>query len=764
MNHTHIIPDTNTAPHKQDDGDKPAYYCPMMCEGDKVYDKFGHCPVCGMNLEKVPETRPKKGQYTCPMHPEIVTNEPGSCPICGMDLVPMSPLAEEEDTSYKELLFKFKIAAGFTIPIFILAMGEMLPGDPIEKILPQNISNWVQFGLSLPVVFYATWMLFGRAWQSFSTLRLNMFSLIGLGAAAAFLFSIVGLVLPSVFPDEMKSHHGGVHLYFESVTVILTLVLLGQLLEAKAYSRTSKAIKELIKLSPTEATLVQNGRDSKIHISDIQVGDLLLVRPGEKIPVDGLITEGKSTIDEAMITGEPIHVDKKTGDSVTAGTINGKRSFMMEARHVGNETFLAQIIAMVNSASRSRAPIQKLADKIARYFVPIVIAVAVVTFVAWTIWGPEPGYALGFVNAVAVLIIACPCALGLATPMSIMVGVGKGAQNGVLIKNAEALELMAKANVLIVDKTGTLTEGKPSVEKVVAFEGFTEAEIITAAASLNRQSEHPLAHAMVLYATDNKLEINEVTNFESVTGKGVNGTVNGKEVSVGTVALLKEANINIDQNAIKKIESEQAKGKTVPIVGIDGKAAGFIVIADAIKQSSKKAIADILSSGMDVVMLTGDNANTAKSVADAVGIKNFKANCLPQDKQAEIKKLQGEGKIVAMAGDGINDAPSLAQANIGIAMATGTDVAIESAGITLLRGDLQGVEKARLLSHSVMKNIRQNLLLALVYNTVGIPVAAGVLYPFFGILLSPMIAAAAMSLSSVSVITNSLRIKTTDMG
>lgn len=762
MTHKYITNGKNIDEHNHHaEGNKQAYYCPMMCEGDKVYDKFGHCPVCGMNLEKVPETRPKKGQYTCPMHPEIVTNETGSCPICGMDLVPMSPLAEEEDTNYKELLFKFKIAAGFTIPIFILSMGEMLPGNPVNNFVSQNVSNWVQFGLSLPVVFYATFMFFERAWQSFRSMRLNMFSLIGIGAAAAFLFSIIGLIFPSVFPDAMKGHHGGVHLYFESVTVILTLVLLGQLLEAKAYSRTSKAIKELIKLSPTEATLVQNGRDSKIHISDIVVGDILLVRPGEKIPVDGIITEGKSTIDEAMITGEPVPVDKKTGDTVTAGTINGRRSFMMEARHVGNETFLAQIIAMVNSASRSRAPIQKLADRIARYFVPIVIAVAVVTFIAWAVFG---SYALGFVNAVAVLIIACPCALGLATPMSIMVGVGKGAQNGVLIKNAEALELMAKANVLIVDKTGTLTEGKPSVEKVVAFEGFTEAEVITAAASLNRQSEHPLATAMVQYATENVLNLVEVAEFDSVTGKGVKGVLNGKEVLVGTVALLEDANVNIDQNATQKVETEQARGKTVPIVTIDGKAAGFMVIADAIKQSSKKAIAAILSSGMDVVMLTGDNANTAKAVADAVGITHFKANCLPQDKQAEIKKLQSEGKIVAMAGDGINDAPALAQANIGIAMATGTDVAIESAGITLLRGDLQGVEKARLLSHAVMKNIKQNLLLALVYNTVGIPVAAGILYPFFGILLSPMIAAAAMSLSSVSVITNSLRIRATNMG
>ncbi|MFP9098338.1 copper-transporting P-type ATPase [Flavobacterium sp. RHBU_24] len=763
MTHNHII-DKDTAPHHHAEENKPTYYCPMMCEGDKVYDKPGHCPVCGMNLEKVPETRPKKGQYTCPMHPEIVKNEPGSCPVCGMDLVPINPQAEEEDTAYKELLFKFKIAAGFTIPIFILAMGEMLPGNPIGRVISQNVSNWLQFGLSLPVVFYATRMFFERAWQSFRSMRLNMFSLIGLGAAAAFLFSIVGLLYPSAFPDEMKGHHGGVHLYFESVTVILTLVLLGQLLEAKAYTRTSKAIKELIKLSPTEATLVQNGKDSKIHISDIMVGDILLVRPGEKIPVDGVITEGKSTIDEAMITGEPVPVDKKTGDSVTAGTINGRRSFLMEARHVGNETFLAQIIEMVNSASRSRAPIQKLADKISRYFVPIVIAVAVITFVAWAIWGAGQGYALGFVNAVAVLIIACPCALGLATPMSIMVGVGKGAQHGILIKNAEALELMAKANVLIVDKTGTLTEGKPSVEKVVAFDGFTEAEIISAAATLNRQSEHPLAHAMVHYATDNTVTLNEASNFESITGKGVKGSVNGKEVLVGTLALLKDANIDPGQNAIQKIEEEQARGKTVPIIGINGKAAGFIVIADAIKQSSKKAIADILSSGLDVVMLTGDNANTAKAVADAVGIKHFKANCLPEDKQSEIKKLQADGKIVAMAGDGINDAPALAQANIGIAMATGTDVAIESAGLTLLRGDLQGVEKARLLSHAVMKNIRQNLLLALVYNTVGIPVAAGILYPFFGVLLSPMIAAAAMSLSSVSVITNSLRIKATHLG
>ena len=718
-------------------------------------------PVCGMDLVKAPELMAAKTKYTCPMHPEIVQDEPGNCPICGMDLVPMQPVDEEDNKSYKDLLHKMKIALVFTIPVFIISMTLMFSNNPLMKILGMNEWNWIQFVLSLPVVFYAGWMFFVRAWKSILTWNLNMFTLIGIGTGVAFLFSVAGLLFPQYFPEEFK-HHGTVSLYFEASVVILTLVLLGQLMEAKAHGQTNAAIKELLKLAPTEATLVIDGKDKVISIHDIKKGDLLRVKPGEKIPVDGKITDGESTIDESMISGEPIPVDKKIDDSVIAGTINGNKSFVMVAEKIGSETLLSQIVQMVNDASRSRAPIQKLADSIAKYFVPTVVGISIVTFIVWANFGPEPAMVYGFINAVAVLIIACPCALGLATPMSVMVGVGKGAQSGVLIKNAEALENMNKVNVLITDKTGTITEGKPSVEKVFSSNN-EEDNLLQNIASLNQYSEHPLAQAVVNYAKEKNISLTEVKDFEAISGKGVIGTVANKKVALGNKKLMEQVNSTVSDDLETKIIAEQKLGKTVSYISIDGIAVGFVSISDKIKATSAEAIKELIRQGVEVIMLTGDNENTAKAVADELHLTSFIANCLPEDKLKEIKRLQAEGKIVAMAGDGINDAPALAQADIGIAMGTGTDVAIESAKITLVKGDLQGIVKAKKLSHAVMKNIKQNLFFAFIYNVLGISVASGMLYPVFGWLLSPMIAAAAMSFSSVSVILNSLRLRSFKM-
>ena len=733
------------------------YYCPMFCEGEKVYDSQVGCPVCGMDLVKAPDLNATKAQYTCPMHAEIVQDQAGDCPICGMDLVPMQAVDEEENTAYIDLMRKMKIALVFTIPVFIISMTLMFPNNPLMKLLGMNEWNWIQFVLSLPVVFYAGWMFFIRAWKSIISWNLNMFTLIGIGTGIAFLFSIAGLLFPDYFPNEFK-HHGAVSLYFEATVVILTLVLLGQLMEAKAHGQTNKAIKELLKLAPTEATLVIDGKDKVISIHDIHKGDLLRVKPGEKIPVDGKITDGESTIDEAMISGEPIPVDKTVGDAVIAGTINGNRSFVMVAEKVGSETLLSQIVQMVNDASRSRAPIQKLADSIAKYFVPIVVIISALTFIVWSKFGPEPAVVYGFINAIAVLIIACPCALGLATPMSVMVGVGKGAQSGVLIKNAEALENMNKVNVLITDKTGTITEGKPSVEQVYSANG-EEDELLLKIASLNQYSEHPLAQAVIHYAKIQNITLVEVKDFEAISGKGVIGTVANKKVALGNKKLMEQVRASISDGLESKIIGEQKLGKTVSYIAVDGIALGFVSISDKIKPTSVAAIKELMRQGIEVIMITGDNKNTAKAVADELHLTGFIANCLPEDKLREIKRLQAEGKIVAMAGDGINDAPALAQADIGIAMGTGTDVAIESAKITLVKGDLQGIVKAKNLSQAVMLNIKQNLFFAFIYNVFGISVAAGVLYPVFGILLSPMIAAAAMSFSSVSVIMNSLRLR-----
>lgn len=743
--------------HPQDTGTPGKYYCPMHCEGDKVYDKPGNCPVCGMHLVKLPEIV-LSTKYTCPMHREIIKDKPGSCPICGMNLVAMTPTDSDDTDAYNDLKKKMIVATAFSIPVFFISMMEMIPDNPLFNIMAIQYWGYLQLLLTIPVVVYACRMFFVRAWISVKTWNLNMFTLIGMGTSLAFVFSIFALFFPGVFPEEFKTHHGTIGLYFEATAVILTLALLGQLLEARAHSQTSGAIKELLKLAPTEATIIKDGYDQKISIQDIVAGDLLRIKPGDKIPVDGKITEGEGSIDEAMITGEPIPVDKLTGDKVTSGTINGNSSFVMVAEKVGAETLLAQIIQLVNNASRSKAPIQKLADSISGYFVPLVVIIAAITFVTWAIVGPEPALVYGFINAIAVLIIACPCALGLATPMSIMVGVGKGAQSGVLIKNAEALEQMNKVNVLITDKTGTITEGKPSVEKVVSID-YPELELIQHIASLNQYSEHPLAQAVLNFARSKKIMVPASNNFEAITGMGVIGTVHSKKIALGNKKLMEKVGATVAADLDSQVVSEQKLGKTVSYISVEGVARGFVTITDAIKATSAQAIKELMQRGVEVIMLTGDNENTARAVAEQLNLSSFKAGCLPEDKLKEIKNLQTQGKIVAMAGDGINDAPALVQANVGIAMGTGTDVAIESAKITLVKGDLQGIVKAQKLSHAVMKNIKQNLFFAFVYNALGVPVAAGLLYPFFGVLLSPMIAALAMSLSSVSVIVNALRLR-----
>jgi Cu2+-exporting ATPase len=588
-----------------------------------------------------------------------------------------------------------------------------------------------------------------------------MFTLIGIGASVAWLFSVFGILFPDFFPVQFKTDSGAVHVYFEAATVILTLVLMGQVLEARAHSKTNSAVKELLKIAPNKAVRVVDGTEEEVAIDKIEKGDILRVKPGEKIPVDGVITEGQSTVDESMISGEPIPVDKMQDDKVSSGTINGNQSFLMKAEKVGSETLLSQIIQMVNDASRSRAPIQKLADTVSGYFVPVVVIISLITFAVWAIWGPEPAYVFALVNAIAVLIIACPCALGLATPMSVMVGVGKGAQNGVLIKNAEALEKLDKVDTLIVDKTGTITEGKPTVEKIGVFvSNFSDSQVLHFIASLNSASEHPLAVATVKYGKQQKIDISKTENFSAVTGKGVEGTVDGKKLDLGNAKMMEYANATISAEMEAEALSFQKQGKTVSYLAINGEVAGYVVIGDKVKATSAKAIKALQDKGIAVIMLTGDNHDTAQAVASELNLADFKAGMLPEDKLKEVIKLQQQGKVVAMAGDGINDAPALAKSDVGIAMGTGTDVAIESAMITLVKGDLNGIVKAKNLSHAVMRNIKQNLFFALIYNALGIPIAAGLLYPFFGILLSPMIAALAMSFSSVSVITNALRLKT----
>lgn len=756
--HHHESSHQSSSPKGQGTG---VFYCPMQCEGDKTYDQPGDCPVCGMALvEEISMTSTPVELWTCPMHPEIVQDSPGACPICGMDLVPVEPSISSEEAHYLGLQRKFWIAMVFTLPIFIIAMSEMIPDNPLYRVMDQKYWNWIQFVLSLPVVFYATWMFFERAWRSIVTWNPNMFTLIGIGAGVAWIFSFMGMIFPGFFPDQFKSPSGAVHVYFEAATVILTLVLLGQLLEARAHSQTNTAVKELLKLAPNKAIKVVDGEEIEVGIDSLHPSDILRIKPGDKIPVDGVITSGQTSIDESMITGEPIPVSKKEGDQVTSGTINGNQSFLMEARKVGSDTLLSQIIQMVNNASRSRAPIQNLADRISAWFVPAVVIIAIITFIIWALRGPEPAYVYALINAIAVLIIACPCALGLATPMSVMVGVGKGAQNGVLIKNAEAIEKMDKVTTLVIDKTGTITEGKPTVEKVVSqSDDLTDDEVLRYVVSLNTQSEHPLADATVQFATEKGISPMNVHDFYAVTGQGVRGVVEGKSVALGNAAMMQDHGIDIPSTIKKDVETHQKKGKTVSYLAVDQSVKGYVIMSDKIKATSSRAIRDLQQLGIMVVMLTGDHEKTARCVSEELGLDQFKAGLLPEDKLREVGKFQKEGHVVAVAGDGINDAPALAQSDVGIAMGTGTDVAIESAMITLVKGDLQGIVKAKNLSHATMKNIRQNLFFALIYNALGIPIAAGALYPAFGLLLSPMIAALAMSFSSVSVIGNSLRLR-----
>ena len=742
------------------------YFCPMECEGEKLYFKQGKCPVCGMYLapieereeirEKAKSTENQKvnldkiGEFYCPMFCEGDKTYPKNtgCPVCGMDLVQIVAEGQEDNSAYINLRKKFYIALAFTIPVFILAMGGMM-GLPIDKI-PHHTQLYLQAAFTIPVV-YAGFMFFQRAYVSFKTWNLNMFSLIGLGAGAALVLSCITLFFPNIFPNDAHPH-----IYFESVCIIITLVLLGQLLEAKAHQKTGNAIRKLMNLSPSEAHLWENGEEKTVKIDEIKTGNILRVKPGEKIPVDGVIIEGYSTIDESMITGEPIPVEKSIDNQVISGTINGNGTFLMKSQRVGSETLLAQIIKMVNDASRSKAPIQKLTDKVSKVFVPVVIFISVLTFVLWWIFGAEPKFFNAFVNALAVLIIACPCALGLATPMSVVVGIGKGAQNGILIKSAEALEQMEKINVLITDKTGTLTEGKPSLEYVFPAKNYTENQIINISASLNKNSEHPLSKAILSKSDASQIEA--VSDFQNLVGKGIEGIIGGKKYFLGNEKYITENAVHVADEIKEKILSLSDKAFTISYLVENNDVIGFLCFTDKLKPTAKKAVEFLQSKNIEVIMLTGDNEATARAVANELGIKNYQANCLPEDKINKIKELQKQGKVVAMTGDGINDAPALAQADIGIAMGTGTDVAIDSAEISLLKGDIYGIVKAKILSEKMMKNIKENLFFAFIYNTLGIPVAAGLLYPIFGILLSPMLAAAAMSFSSVSVIANSIRL------
>ncbi len=708
--------------------------------------------------------------YTCPMHPEIEQDHPGNCPKCGMTLAPKTIGAgdEEEQKEIRWLSRKFWTALILTIPVLLIAMGHAIPGLHVEAMIPKQISKWIEFALATPVVLWAGGFFFARAWQSIVNRSLNMFTLIAMGVGAAYFYSAVAVIAPGIFPRSFRSN-GEVGLYFEAAAVITTLVLFGQLIEAKARSRTGQAVKALLGLAAKTAHRVRDGQEEEIPVNEIQKGDVLRVRPGEKIPIDGLITEGKSNIDESMITGEPMPVSKGPDDKVIGATLNQTGSFLMRAEKIGSETLLAQIVQMVADAQRTRAPIQKLADTVSGYFVPVVIAIALITLLIWSIIGPAPAMAYALVNAVSVLIIACPCALGLATPMSIMVGVGRAAQAGVLVKNAEAIETAEKVTHLITDKTGTLTAGKPQVVSRIGTDATGERDVLRIAASLESHSEHPLARAIVDAAKKEKIELHDVTDFQSTTGGGVSGKLaaaspsvgglDGKTVLIGKEKFLTKSNVTIPEELKKEAHRLQEKAETTVWLAIDGNAVGVLGIADPIKPTTKKAIRELHEMGLKVIMCTGDNRRTAESVARELGIDEFSAEVMPDEKIDIVKKFKSKGAIVAMAGDGINDAPALAAADVGIAMGTGTDVAIESAGITLVKGDLIGIVKAMHVSRAVMRNIRQNLFFAFIYNALGVPIAAGVLYPFFGLLLSPMIAGAAMSFSSVSVIANALRLR-----
>lgn len=735
------------------------YTCPMHPEIEQ--DHPGDCPKCGMALEASGPTK-RKTQYTCPMHPEIVEDEPGDCPKCGMALEPMTVSDDEEEGELKTMLRRFWVSVPLSVAILSMAMGEMLPGLGIREFFGASF-GWIQFALATPVVLWCGGFAFKRAWKSVLNVSPNMWTLIGLGVGAAYGFSIFALLLPDLLPATFKNDAGHAPIYFEAAAVIISLILLGQVMEARARGQTSQALKSLLDLAPPSANRINdNGDEEEVSLDGLKAGDRLRVRPGEKVPVDGEIVEGRSTLDESMITGEPIPQERDVGDSVTGGTVNQTGSFVMAAGKVGDETVLARIVDMVAQAQRSRAPIQGLADKVAGIFVPAVVATSIIAFIVWALVGPAPALAYALVAAISVLIIACPCALGLATPMSVMVGVGRGAREGVLIRDAEALELMEQVDVLLVDKTGTLTEGKPKLVAVETVDGFDENELLKLIASLENASEHPLARSIVDGAAERGVKPVDASDFDSITGKGVRGTVDGRQVLIGNTRLMQDNDIDPGELA-DSADQRRSKGETVMLAAVDGKIAGLIAVADPIKESTQEAVRILHEAGLRIIMLTGDNEKTAQAVADALGIDEVHANALTEDKHALVEKLQAEGRKVAMAGDGVNDAPALAKADVGIAMGTGTDVAMESARITLVKGDLRGIAKARRLSEQSMRNIRQNLFFAFIYNGAGVPVAAGVLYPLFGALLSPMFAAAAMSFSSVSVIGNALRLRAAEL-
>ncbi|MBX3022766.1 MAG: heavy metal translocating P-type ATPase [Bdellovibrionales bacterium] len=735
------------------------YFCNPKCK-----TKFEADPAKYLGAPKPVSTEDKEKIYTCPMHPEVRQKGPGNCPICGMALEPEEvSLEEEENPELIDFTKRLKVSAALAIPLALLAMSDLIPGQPVQHAIPGWLNGIIQFLLATPVVLWGGLPFFERGWASIKTKNLNMFTLISIGTGVAYAYSVVATLFPGLFPENLKVHGGMVPLYYEAAAVITALVLLGQVLELRARSQTGNAIRALLGLAAKTARRVKpDGSEEDIPIEHIHVGDLLRVRPGEKIPVDGKLTEGRSSVDESMITGEPIPVEKELASSVTGATVNGQGSFIMEATRVGSDTLLSQIVKMVSQAQRSRAPIQKLADIVSSYFVPAVVVIAIITAFVWLFLGPEPALTYAIVNSVAVLIIACPCALGLATPMSIMVGTGKGATHGVLIKNAEALEVMEKITTLVVDKTGTLTLGKPKLVAVKVVGVAVEDDVLKLAAALEKASEHPLAEAIVEGASGRGLTLSPVSDFHSITGMGVQGKVEGRNVLIGNKRLLEK--FNVDSVELSQIaKSLQETGHGAMLVAVDGKPSGVIAVKDPVKETAKQAIEYLHSKGIEVVMLTGDNRHTAQAVAKEVGIDRFEAEVLPDQKNEVVRKLQSEGKVVAMAGDGINDAPALAQADVGIAMGTGTDVAMESAGVTLLKGDLTGIVRGHKLSQQTMRNIRQNLLFAFVYNVLGVPLAAGVLYPAFGLLLNPMIASLAMALSSVSVIANSLRLRVYDL-
>lgn len=736
------------------------YTCPM--DPEIRQKEPGACPKCGMALEPASiQPPPKRVEYTCPMHPEIVRDQPGSCPICGMALEPREITGEEVNPELIDMKRRFWISAVLTAPLLIFMVLDMLPG---AHWLSTTATGWIQFALATPVVLWGGWPFFQRGWASLVNWRLNMFTLIALGIGTSYLFSVIALLFPFLIPASFRSHTGAVPLYFEPAAVITALVLLGQVLELRARSQTSSALKSLLGLAPKTARVVDDsGEERDIPVDQIQIGNILRVRPGEKVAVDGLVMEGVSSVDESMVTGESIPVEKTSGARVTGGTVNGTGSFLMKAERVGSDTLLSQIVRLVSEAQRTRAPIQRLADVVASWFVPAVVLTAIVTFIVWALWGPEPRLGHAFVNAVAVLIIACPCALGLATPMSIMVGTGRGATAGVLVRNAEALELLEKVNTLVVDKTGTLTEGRPKLTSVIPAGAIAdEQQLLRLVAGLEQASEHPLAHAILMGAKERGVDVPRAAEFESITGKGIRGVVEGHSVLLGNRALLKQFKIPVEELSAKA-EALRGDGQTVMFVAVDGKPAGLVSVADPIKATTPEAVALLHREKVRITMLTGDSRPTAAAVAKRLGIDDIEAEVLPEQKAAAVKKLQAKGHVVAMAGDGVNDAPALAQAQVGIAMGTGTDVAMESAGVTLVQGDLRGVARALRLSRATMRNIRQNLFFAFIYNVLGVPIAAGILYPFFGILLSPMIASAAMTFSSVSVITNALRLRKTEL-